>query len=117
MQQTTLPQVIQRRNCARYVLLISFAAMIFLKDNALLERKLVPDDIKARLLGSYTLIPVPNLLKLTMFRPLGHLSGTFTGVRSPQCPHSKTESRHDLRCRARSWRTCHPCVPVDRGCP
>ena len=36
-----------------------FTAMIFLKDNALLERKLVPDDIKARLLGYYTLVRVP----------------------------------------------------------
>ena len=27
--------------------------MIFLKDNPLLERDLVPDDIRARLLGQY----------------------------------------------------------------
>lgn len=53
-------------NCVHGVSLISVTAMIFLKDNALLERKLVSDDIKARLLGFHRPVHIPVCLRLTV---------------------------------------------------
>lgn len=55
--------------------------MIFLKDNAYMERDLTFDDIKPRLLGEFLDQKVHNPLNNTK-RSLGDMSGSHIGIRT-----------------------------------
>lgn len=58
-------------------------AMIFLKDNALLERELRFDDVKPRLLGKQIVLTADRCL-LMLLRSLGNLSGSDPVLCTPE---------------------------------
>ena len=69
------------RRAANYIA----AAMIFLKENTSLERKVKKTDIKPRLLGHWGTCNIHNLFKLMLNR-----SWTFISLCSLQSPYQET---------------------------
>jgi xylulose-5-phosphate/fructose-6-phosphate phosphoketolase len=58
------------RRAANYIA----AAMIFLKENTMLERKVMKTDIKPRLLGHWGTCTSPNWVCINSFRPWTRVS-------------------------------------------
>ena len=90
------------------------AAQIFLQSNALLEKPLVADDIKPRLLGMLVfdssaalLAELPRLTWISfrvLFRSLGNLPRPQLGLRPLQLPdHSSCEARRGRPDALRRW--------------
>ena len=82
------------RRAANYIA----AAMIFLKENTLLERKVKKTDIKPRLLGHWGTCISPNWFRINYFRPWTRIS-----LCTLQFVDQEAQNRYVLRCRAWSW--------------
>lgn len=92
---------------------ISPLAMIFLRDNILLERDLSFDDIKPRLLGVCRpgYLPCAHWL-IAITRSLGNMPRLDIGLLASQPTGHQTQAGYYICCWSGSWCTSNPCMSV-----